>query len=113
MSTPSSFHGSLDGIALGGDLDGAVADVDRVALDLDLAGKAAVHAVEAQQMGVGLDRTEIVDGDDLDVLAAGFGDGAQHVAADAAESVDCNPDCHDTLPAFQSAVAAVDPRHDI
>ena len=69
-------------------LDRAVADADRVAVDRDLAGEAAVHRIEAQQMRIGLDRPEIVDADDLDVLAAGFGDRAQHVAADAAESVD-------------------------
>ena len=45
-------------------------DDDRVALDLDLVRKAPMHAVEAQEMRVGLDRTQIVDGDDLDVLAA-------------------------------------------
>jgi hypothetical protein len=77
MSTPSSFHGSFAGIALGGDLDLAVAEADRVAFDGHGAGEAAVHRVEAQQMGVGLDRAEIVDADHLDVLAAGLGDGAQ------------------------------------
>ena len=70
------------------------ADVDRVALDLHLAREAAMHAVEAQQMGVGLDRAEIVDGDHVDVLAAGFVDGAHDVAADAAKSVDGNSDGH-------------------
>ena len=53
-----------------------------------------MHAVEAQQMGIGLDRAEIVDGDDVDVLAAGFVDGAHDVAADAAKSVDGNSDSH-------------------
>ena len=46
------------------------------------------------QVGVGLDRSEIVDGDDLDVGAAGFDDGAKDVAADAAEAVDGNSDGH-------------------
>ena len=46
------------------------------------------HAVEAQKMRVGFDRTKIVEGHDLDVLAAGFHDGAQDVAADAAKPVD-------------------------
>ena len=50
--------------------------------------------IEAQQMGVGLDRAEIVDADHLDILAAGLGDGAQYVAADAAKPVDRDPDCH-------------------
>ena len=88
MSMPSSFHGSCRRVLDGGHLDHAVADADGVALDLDLAGKAAVHGVEAQQMRIGFDRREIVDGDDLDVLAVCLGDGAQHVAADAAKSVD-------------------------
>ena len=42
-------------------------------------------------MRVGLDRREVVDGDDLDILAPGFHDGAQDVAADAAEPVDGDP----------------------
>ena len=70
MSTPSALCGSFDGIALGGDLHLAAADIDRVAVDLDLVREAAVHGVEAQQVGVGLDRAEIVDRHDLDVLAA-------------------------------------------
>src|SRR5262245_35852355 len=71
-----------------GHLDRAVADADAVAGHLHLAGKAAVHAVETQQMGVGLHRGEVVDRDDLDVVALRFGDGAQDVAADAAKTVD-------------------------
>ena len=57
-----------------------------------------MHAVEAQQMGVGLDRAEIVDADHLDVPTAGLGDGAQDVAADAAKPVDCDADCHAVSP---------------
>ena len=53
-----------------------------------------MHAVVAQQVRVGLDRAEIVDGDHVDVLAAGFEDRAHDVAADAAKSVDCNSDSH-------------------
>src|SRR5207247_4401033 len=53
-----------------------------------------MHGVETQQMGVGLDRAEIVDADHLDILAAGFRDGPQDIAADAAKSVDRYPDCH-------------------
>ena len=69
-------------------LDLVAVDDDRVALDLDLVRKAPVHAVVAQEMGVGLDRTQIVDGDDFDVLAARFEDRAQHQPPDAAEAVD-------------------------
>src|ERR1700722_8467364 len=45
-------------------------DHHRVALDLDLVRKAPVDTVVAQEMRVGLHRAQIVDGDDLNVLAA-------------------------------------------
>ena len=84
--------GQFGRIADGGHLDRSGADVDGIAVDLDLAREAAVDGVEAQQVRVGLDRAEIVDGDDLDVGAAAFDDGAQHVAADAAKAVDRDAD---------------------
>ncbi len=77
-----------------GDLDLAATDADRIAVDGDLVRKAAVHAVEAQQMGVGLDRAEIVDRHHLDVRAARFDDGAQDVAANSPEPVDRYPHRH-------------------
>src|SRR6516165_7073048 len=49
-------------------------------------------------MCIGLHRSEIVDADHLDVLAIVLGDGAQHVAADAAKAVDGNPNCHGLAP---------------
>src|SRR5581483_8115922 len=91
--------GKLRRIALGGDLDGAVADTDRVAFDRDLPGKAAMYAVVAQQVCVGLHWTKVVHRNDFDVLASVFGDGTQDVAADAAKSIDGDADCHDSLPA--------------
>jgi len=39
-------------------------------------------------MRIGFGRREIVEGYDLDVLAAGFHNGAQDIAADAAKPVD-------------------------
>ncbi len=80
--------GQLRRIALGGHRHPAAPGIDGAVLGLDLAGEGAVDGVVAQQMGVGLDRAQIVDGDDLDVVAAAFQDGAQHQAADAPESVD-------------------------
>ena len=59
-------------------------------LDDHFAGEAAVHRVEAQEMSIGLDRAEIIDGDHNDVLTLAFHDGAQHVAANAAEPIDGN-----------------------
>ncbi|MNU11784.1 hypothetical protein D3C72_2599110 [compost metagenome] len=50
--------------------------------------------IETQEMRVGLDRAEVVDGNDFDILAAGFNDGAQHVAADAAKTVNGDFHCH-------------------
>src|SRR4030088_827600 len=49
-------------------------------------------------MGVGLDRAEVVDTDHLDILAAGLGNSPEHIAADAAKPIDCDPDCHSTSP---------------
>ncbi len=62
----------LRGIAHRRHLDRAAADIDGVAFDRHLVREAAVHAVEAKQVGVRLDRAEIVDRDDLDVGAAGI-----------------------------------------
>src|SRR6516225_9789626 len=49
-------------------------------------------------MCIGLHRSEVVDADHLDVLAIVLGDGAQHVAADAAKAVDGDPNCHGLAP---------------
>ncbi len=57
-----------------------------------------MHGVEAQQVGVGLDRAEIVDGDDFNVGALGLVNRPQHVAANAAKPVNRDPDCHILLP---------------
>ena len=56
----------------------------------DLVREAAMHRVEAQQMGVGFDGRQVVDADHLDIRAARLDDGAQHIAADAAESIDAD-----------------------
>jgi hypothetical protein len=47
-----------------------------------------------EEVGVGLDRAEIVQGHDFDVSAAGFDDGAQNIAANAAEAIDGNSYSH-------------------
>ena len=62
-------------------LIGPRADIDGVALDLDLVREATMHAVEAQQVRVGLDGAEIVDGHDLDVGPTGFDDGPEGCCA--------------------------------
>ena len=62
--------------------------VDRIALDLDRMGEPAVDAVEAEQMRIGLDGSEIIDGHDFDVGPSRLDDGPQDIAADPPEAVD-------------------------
>jgi hypothetical protein len=83
-----------------GDLHAATADVDPVFACGHGGGKPAMDRIIAQQMRVGLDRTQIVDRHDLDILAAGLHDRAQHVATDPPKSVDGNFDRHDVLPRY-------------
>ena len=82
------------GIALGCYLDRSVANVDRVAIHGNRAGLATVHGVIAQKVCVGFDRSEVIDGHDLNIRAARLGYGAQDVATDPSKSVDCYFDCH-------------------
>ncbi len=60
-----------------------------------------MHAIVAQQVRVGFHRAEVVDTDDLDVLAPGFDDGAQDVTADAAEAINTNTNGHVLTPTVQ------------
>ena len=82
-------------VALGEDLDPVAVDHQRIALDLDLAGEAAVGGVVAGEMGVGLGVAEVVDRDDADLVGApALVEGAEDVAADAPETVDAYLDRH-------------------
>ncbi|ENN87327.1 hypothetical protein RHSP_26257 [Rhizobium freirei PRF 81] len=93
-----AFHGDVDAEFLvrqrcrildRRDLDRlAAANDDRVAFDLHFRRELAVNGIVTQQVSVGLDRAEVVDGNDFDVGAAGFDDCAQYVTADAAKAVD-------------------------
>ena len=65
-----------------------------VSVVVTVAGEATVHAIVAQEVRVGLHRAEVVDRHHLDIGAPVFDDGAQDVAADASEPVDCNFDSH-------------------
>jgi len=51
-----------------------------------------VHGVKAQQVRVGLNWREIVDGNYRNVLTIALDDGPQNIAADTAKSVDGDPD---------------------
>ena len=82
------------GIAFGQHFDRPAADVDAVACNRHLAREAAVHAVMAQEVRVVFGGEQVIDGDDFDVLAIGFHNGAQDVAADTAETGNCYSDGH-------------------
>src|SRR5580704_2383436 len=69
-------------------LDLVAVDHHRVALDLDLMWKAPMDTVVAQEVRVRLHGTEIVDGDDLDVLAARLQNPTQHQPPNPAEAID-------------------------
>lgn len=56
-----------------------------------------MDAVVAQEVGVGLDRAQIVDRHDFDIRAAVLGDGAQDEAADTAKAVDGDAKSHGGL----------------
>ena len=89
VSTPRLPQGSLAGIALRQHLDAIAVDDQRIAVDLDLAAERTVHGVVARQMRIDLGVAEIVDRDDLQLRAlAALVQRAQHVAADAAVTID-------------------------
>jgi hypothetical protein len=62
-----------------------------------------MHGIETEQMGIGLNRSDIVYRDDLDISAAGFHGCPQHKSADTAESINGDPDGH-----FDSSIARDD-----
>jgi hypothetical protein len=101
MSIFQVLPGQLCRILHRGDLDRASAAIHAVAIDLHLAREAAMHGIETEQMGVGLDWSDIVYGDDLDISAAGFHGCPQHKSADTAESTNGDPDRH-----FDSFIAS-------
>ena len=73
----------------------AVADDEGVAIDDDSAGKLAVRGIVAGQVGVGVDRTKIVDRNDLDIMFfMALVVGTENVAADAAVAIDGDADGH-------------------
>src|SRR5271166_287402 len=71
-----------------GDLHLVALDDHHIAVDLHLVREPPMHTVEAQEMGVGLHRPQIIDGHNLNVLAAGLYDRAQNKPPDAAKAVD-------------------------
>src|SRR6185369_347785 len=77
----------LSRVADGEHLQKIASDVDAVVDYPDLVGQPAHHRVELEEMGHGLDRTEVVHGDEVDVGPRGLR-GPEEAAADAPEAVD-------------------------
>ena len=92
--------GQLVRIALGEHFEGAMADIHHVAINFYVSIEAPVHRIIFKQMRVRRDRTEVVDGDQLQIPAVVLDHGAQDVAPDAPETVDCDLDCHVNTSAF-------------
>src|SRR5690606_16807759 len=84
-------------VANGGHLDRAAAKIDAVTLYRHGAGVAAMHAVIFQEMGVRLDRPEVVDADNLDIGPTRLVDCPQDIPSNPSKSVDCNTNSHFSL----------------
>lgn len=67
-----------DWVAFRGKHDLAAVNVHPIVAGGNLARKTPVHAVLFEKGGVGSDRAEVVDRDDLDLLAATFTCGPQN-----------------------------------
>src|SRR5690606_38700350 len=81
-------------VALLGQADAVAVDDQEVAIDGHVGVEAAVHGVVAQHVGQVVRLEQVVDADDLDVLAEVEDGRAEHVAADAAEAIDAYLDRH-------------------
>lgn len=81
-------------IAFLGQADLVAVDDQRVAVDRHIGLEAAMHRVVLQHVGEVIGLEQVIDGHDLDVIGEVLHRRAQHVAADATESVDANLDCH-------------------
>ena len=91
-STPRSFHGSCAGSRSDSTLNSSPSTAMLSSLASTLRVQVAEHRVVLQQVRERVRAGQIVDGDEVDVLVA---ERRPHdVAADAAETVDPDPDRH-------------------
>src|SRR5712671_1021320 len=88
---PEILPGELCRVAHSQHLDRPDPAIDGVALDSHFARETSMYRIEAQQVSIGFGRCKIVDSHNRNVIALALHDGAQHIAADAAEPVDTNP----------------------
>ncbi len=86
--------GQVGRVAFRGHLDRTAAEVDGVAVNRYSAGIAAMHAVILQKMGVGFDRTQVIDADNFDVRTARFINRPQDISSNPSKSVNCYTNSH-------------------
>lgn len=86
--TPRLRQGSCTGSHSALDRDPAAADIDPIVPGSDLTGDMPVNAVVLQEMCIVCDRAEVIDCDNLDVLAAGLMQSAQDQPAAAPKIFD-------------------------
>ena len=92
ICAPTRSPGQLGGVALGVDLDLLAVDGDEVVAGGDLVLQVAQDRVVLEQVSQRCRAGQVVDGDKFDFGIAKRG--AQNVAANAAEAVDANLNCH-------------------
>ncbi len=87
------------GITIGKHADPITIDDNRIAIDRDRTGKAAMRGIKSGQVGIGLCIAEVVDRNDLDRMPlATLVVGSQDVAADPAITIDGNAQGHRETP---------------
>ena len=65
----------------------------------DLCYESAMHGVVFEQVGIDRAVAQIIDGDDLQILAIALGiQCAQDITADAAKTIDCDTKSHWKVP---------------
>ena len=94
----------VGGIFFSGQADFLAVDHQVVAVNGDVALEVAVHGVVLQHVGQVVGLQQVVDGDHFDTGEV-LGDGAESHAADAAETVDTNFNCHVSLSLMLSKLA--------
>ena len=94
MSTPSSFHGSVEGSRTAVTLILPLPTLIESPSTVTVPGKRPCTESKRSRWALVSTGPRSLIADHFDVLAAGLGDGAQHIAADAAKPVDRDPNCH-------------------
>ena len=92
ICAPTSSPVELGGVALGEDLDLLAVDGDEVFAGGDFVLQVAENRVVLEQVGQRCRAGQVVDGDKINLGIAERG--AKNVAANAAEAVDANLNCH-------------------